>query len=76
MKGDILVNTIFDAIRKTEASPDERRIAVIRAGLIAQTYAEGDTLTEQVFASCHESLQKNDNLNLRSGVTAINGGTH
>jgi hypothetical protein len=32
---DSLVNAIFEAVKNESASPEERRLAVVRAGLIA-----------------------------------------
>lgn len=36
---DVLVETIFDALNKRKESPEDKRCAMARAGLIAQAYA-------------------------------------
>jgi len=47
---DVLVNAIFDAVSKMDASPDDRRLAIIRASQIAQAYnGECESLIASVF---------------------------
>jgi hypothetical protein len=48
---DKLVVAIFEAIRREQATPEERRVALVRAGVIAGTYFLGDGLSESVFSS-------------------------
>jgi hypothetical protein len=67
---DVLVEAIFEAVSRIEASPEGRRLAVVRAGVIAQAY-QGDALTEEVFGSCADQVLHDDNdLNLRSLASA------
>jgi hypothetical protein len=60
LESDRLVAAIFDAIAREQASPEERRMAVVRAGAIAQLYM-GDVLTEMIFGSAPEGVLQNDN---------------
>lgn len=46
---DKLVVAVFEAIRREEATPEERRVALVRAGVIAGTYFVGDGLSDTVF---------------------------
>jgi hypothetical protein len=48
INGDALVNSIFEAARKESGTAEDRRIAIVRAGLIAQAYC-GSPLVEDVF---------------------------
>jgi hypothetical protein len=71
---DPLVNAIFAAINRRQGTPEERRMALVRAGIIAQAY-QGDSLVDSVFASAgDDALHDNDDLNLRSG-SGSNAGT-
>jgi hypothetical protein len=38
LHNDVLVEAIFDAINQQECSPEEKRIALARAGLVATAY--------------------------------------
>ena len=49
MKQNQLVDMVFTAIRKADATPQQRKSAVIRAGLIAQAYNDSDCI-EEVFS--------------------------
>jgi hypothetical protein len=59
-------NAIVNALKNSKSHPDERRAAIVRAGLIAQAYAgaDGETLTE-VFGSdfSDNTLQDSKNHN-------------
>lgn len=46
---DPLVSVIFQAMKKEKATPNDRRLAIVRAGLIAQMYADDSKLTEKIF---------------------------
>jgi hypothetical protein len=48
---DKLVGVIFEAVKAERANPEERRLAVVRAGLIAQIYGPLDSTTEKIFGS-------------------------
>ncbi len=64
---DPLVSAIFAAINREQGSPEERRMACVRAGVIAQAY-QGDLLVDTLFASTPDSLlHKDDNLHLSLG---------
>jgi hypothetical protein len=73
--GDRLLASIFDAIKKEKASPADRRMAVVRAGLVAQMYADDHSLTDNIFGSL-DQFEDDDNLNLRSRGETVHGGTH
>jgi hypothetical protein len=61
---DALVNAILAAVNREQASPEERRMAIVRAGIIAQSY-QGDSLVDVVFASTSSGLfHENDDLHL------------
>ncbi len=66
---DRVVAAIFEAVACIDVSPEQRRIAVVRAGLIAQAY-QGDSLAEDVFGSSSDEFHNNDDLNLRRGSSA------
>jgi len=45
---DTLVKSIFDSLNDQHASPEQKRVAAVRAGLIAQAYAQdADLLFKQ-----------------------------
>jgi hypothetical protein len=65
---DPLVDAIFAAIKQEQCSPGERRLALVRAGLIAQAYQfQDEVLMDSVFASASgdRALHDNDDLHLR-----------
>ena len=50
MTNDKLVKAVFEALKQETASPEDRRIAICRAGQIAQAYmGANDELLESVF---------------------------
>jgi hypothetical protein len=58
---DSQVNLIFQTLRENIASPRERQAAAIRAGLLAQAYANcDDSILEEVFGLAPERVLKND----------------
>ena len=66
MSRDVLVEAIFEAVDRQEFSPEQKRVAVVRAGLIAQAY---------VFdADLFFSLKQDNDVNTGLGC-ADNGGT-
>ncbi len=74
MDGDKLVTAILHAARKEPASAEERRQALARVGLIAQSYCGSTSLIETVFGSLPDDVLKHDvDQRLASGS---NGGTH
>jgi hypothetical protein len=59
MKQNQLVDVVFSAIRKADATPQQRKSAVIRAGLIAQAYNDSDCI-EEIFSPLPESLNNHE----------------
>jgi hypothetical protein len=59
MKQNELVNLIFDATRKAEATPQQRKSAVIRAGLVAQAYNDSDCI-EEMFSSLTDGFNNEE----------------
>ena len=61
------MRAIFAAVNREQASPEERRLALVRAGVVASAY-QGDSLVDTVFASASDSfLHQNGDLNLGRG---------
>jgi hypothetical protein len=67
LQDDKLLCVILDSIRREQASPEERRLALVRAGLIAQAYGPLDSITEAVFGSLTDKFENNDELSLSGG---------
>jgi hypothetical protein len=61
---DRLVDAILNAVRGEQGSPEERRSAVVRAGVIAQAY-QGDLLVNDLFSfNGDRAFHNNDDLHL------------
>lgn len=76
--GDKLVESLFAAVRRSDATPEERRLALVRAGLIAQAYNFSEPeLMESIFglSSSSLALQYDGDLYLGSGDDRIHGGS-
>ena len=70
---DTQVKLIFDAVKKGIESPRERQAAIVRAGLLAQAYANyDDGLLQEVFGSGTEGVLKND-VDLCTAVWPVEG---
>lgn len=62
ISNDHLVSKIFDAVNKVSVSREEKRRAIIRAGLIAQAYNVADEATlESVFGPLAIDLDEDKN---------------
>jgi hypothetical protein len=61
---DQMVEAIFDSVRRKQGSPEERRSAIVRAGVIAQAY-QGELLVDALFSFEGDgALHHNNDLHL------------
>jgi hypothetical protein len=67
LQQDELVLAIFEAMKHAEATPHQRKGAIIRAGMIAQAYNDTGELIEKVFgSSSRQGLNDKKNLDTLS----------